>query len=172
VAQVLSNPVTGEEIRIVVDSPERLQLDFTFRPGGFVPVVHVHPRQEERFDVLSGELHFRIGRSSHVVGTGETTIVHPRKPHALANPGTEAARVLITFTPALRIREMFEVITALANNGKMNRRGIPRNPFLGALLAREFRNEAQPAGRWRFPNAFAGIGALVARTFGLRLPTP
>jgi mannose-6-phosphate isomerase-like protein (cupin superfamily) len=167
----LTNPVTGEQIRFVGDSPDRLELDFTLRPGGFVPVVHVHPNQEERFDVLAGRPHFRVGRKDLTAGAGETIAVPPRTPHTFDNPGTEDVRVRITFTPALRTREMFEVITALANSRKMTRRGIPRNPLLGALLAHEFRNEAAPAGVWRIPNALAPIGAAIARALGLRLPS-
>jgi mannose-6-phosphate isomerase-like protein (cupin superfamily) len=168
----LTNPVTGEQIRFVGDSTDRLEMDFTLRPGGFVPVVHVHPNQEERFDVLAGRPQFRVGRNKRVAQAGESVTVPPRVPHVLANPGADEVRVRITFTPALRTREMFEVITALANTGKMSRRGIPRNPFLGALLAREFRNEAVPGGIWRIPNAFASVGAAIARAFGLRLPSP
>jgi mannose-6-phosphate isomerase-like protein (cupin superfamily) len=171
VSDVISNPVTKETVRFVYDSVDRLEMEHTFGPGGFVPVEHVHPHQEERFDVLEGHPHFLV-KGAQVVGSpGTSVVVPPRTPHFFENPGPEQTRVRITFTPALRTREMFEVIDALANSGKMSKRGIPRNPFVGALLAHEFRREAKPAGAWRIPQVLAPIGAAIARAVDLRLPT-
>ncbi|HVG98699.1 MAG TPA: cupin domain-containing protein, partial [Chloroflexota bacterium] len=57
---VLEHPITGE--RIVVRQSARdtrgelFELDIYVRPGGFVAAAHIHPRQEERFEIVSGAL--------------------------------------------------------------------------------------------------------------------
>jgi hypothetical protein len=38
------------------------------RPNGFVAAAHVHPSQEERFEVLRGSVGSKIGRKKLVAG--------------------------------------------------------------------------------------------------------
>ena len=44
--------------------------------------------------------------------------------------------------PALKMEEMFAEVVALAEAGKMTRRGLPRNPLTLARLARRYDQEA------------------------------
>ena len=61
----LLNSVTG--LRTVFrktaeeTSGELLQVDWIGEPGWTTGPDHVHPRQEERFEVLSGRLGLRVG---------------------------------------------------------------------------------------------------------------
>lgn len=63
--QILENPVTGERFRFTHTAAstggELLGFDFALRPGGAVPIPHVHPIQTERFEVVSGLMRFRLG---------------------------------------------------------------------------------------------------------------
>ena len=63
--QVIENPVSGEKItfrRTSADTNgELLEFDIELTPDGHVPGMHVHPAQEERFEVLSGTVRFRKG---------------------------------------------------------------------------------------------------------------
>ena len=43
-------------------------------PGGAVPGAHVHPEQEESFEVTSGTMAFRLGLKRIVAGPGETVV--------------------------------------------------------------------------------------------------
>jgi quercetin dioxygenase-like cupin family protein len=62
------NPVTG--LRTIFrktaeeTSGELLQVDWIGEPGWSTGPDHVHPYQEERFEVLSGRLGLRVGGSS------------------------------------------------------------------------------------------------------------
>lgn len=55
---VLENPVTGERFAFTATAAstrwQLLAFDFTLRPGGAVPVPHVHPVKAERFEVVEG----------------------------------------------------------------------------------------------------------------------
>ena len=61
----LDNPVTGERFTFTDTAAstdgELLAFDLDLRPGGAVPIAHVHPIQSERFEVLEGEMRFRLG---------------------------------------------------------------------------------------------------------------
>ena len=63
--QTLKNPITGERFTFLETAAttdgELLAFDFALRPGGMVPFPHVHPVQEERFEVVAGRVCFREG---------------------------------------------------------------------------------------------------------------
>jgi mannose-6-phosphate isomerase-like protein (cupin superfamily) len=77
--QVLENPVSGETIvfrRTAADTDgELLSFDLTLTLDGRVPGTHVHPAQEERFEVRSGTMKFRIGFKKIIAGPGDTVVV-------------------------------------------------------------------------------------------------
>jgi len=148
---ILEHPVTGERMifrKTAKDTNgELLQADVMMKPHGFVAAEHIHPLQEERFEILAGNVKFRmkgVEREAHV---GEALIVPPRIPHVWWNDGDQEARVLVEVRPALRFEEFFETFFGLAQAGKVDKRtGLP-NLFMLALIMREFENEirlAQP----------------------------
>jgi len=63
--QMVENPVTGERIVFRQTSAdtngELVAIDLALPVGGHVPGVHIHPLQEERFEVTSGRMKFRYG---------------------------------------------------------------------------------------------------------------
>jgi quercetin dioxygenase-like cupin family protein len=144
----IENPVTRERVtflRTAADTAgELLEIELAFAPGGFVPSMHLHPRQEERFEVLAGSPRFRIGPSDQIGSPGETVVVAPGMPHRFWNDGPGEARVRIELRPALRMEEVLDENARLGRAGKLNRKGLP-SPLRGALLAREYAAEFAPA---------------------------
>jgi quercetin dioxygenase-like cupin family protein len=147
VGDTLENPVTGERFTFTdtaaTTGGELLAFDFALRPGGAVPIPHVHPVQTERFEVLAGRMRFRIGLRTRPAGPGDVVEVAPGVLHAFANAGDDEARLHVEVRPALRMEQMLADVVALARAGRMTRRGLPRNPFELALLARRYDREAQ-----------------------------
>jgi quercetin dioxygenase-like cupin family protein len=142
----LENPVTGERFTFrhtaASTGGELLAFELGLRPGGAVPIPHVHPVQTERFEVLAGRMRFRVG-FRHVVATaGDAVEIAPGVVHGFANAGDEDARVLVEVRPALAMEAMFAEVVALARAGRMTRRGLPRNLFDLAALARRYDHEA------------------------------
>ena len=85
--QSLTNPVTGEtsfRTTSAETNGELVVVEALVAPGGAVAAVHVHPAQEERFEVLEGELEFRIRKRTLVARAGDRVLV----------PGGHAAPVL------------------------------------------------------------------------------
>jgi quercetin dioxygenase-like cupin family protein len=141
----LVNPVTG--LRTVFrktaqdTSGELLQVDWIGEPGWTTGPDHVHPLQEERFEVLSGRLGLRVEGVERVHGAGEVIVAPSGTTHAAWNAGDNKVHVLVHFRPALRTESAFETLAALARDGKTNRAGAPKNPLLLALILREYEDE-------------------------------
>jgi quercetin dioxygenase-like cupin family protein len=144
--QTLENPVTGERFTFThtaaTTDGELLAFDFGLRPGGAVPIPHVHPIQTERFEVVEGQMRFRVGLRTVLAGPGDVVEVEPGVAHSFANAADDEARLRVEVRPALRMEEMFADVICMAQAGRMNRRGMPRSPLDLALLARTYDQEA------------------------------
>jgi quercetin dioxygenase-like cupin family protein len=142
----LENPVTGERFTFTHTAAstggELLAFDLGLRPGGAVPIPHVHPIQTERFEVVDGRMNFRVGLRKVQAGPGDVVEVAPGVAHSFANAGEDEARVRVEVRPALAMEEMFSEVVAMAEAGRMNRRGMPRNLLDLAVLARKYDQEA------------------------------
>jgi quercetin dioxygenase-like cupin family protein len=140
--QTLENPVTGERFTFTHTAAstggELLAFDFALRPGGAVPMPHVHPIQTERFEVTAGRVRFRVGLRTRIAEPGDVVEVAPGVMHSFGNAGDDEARMRIEVRPALDMEEMFAEVISMAEAGRMGRRGLPRNPLQLAALARRY----------------------------------
>ena len=148
--QTLENPVTGERFTFTETAAttggELLAFELGLRPGGAVPIPHVHPIQTERFEVVEGLMRFRLGLRRRLAGPGGVVEVAPGIVHSFANAGDETARVRVEVRPALAMEEMLAEVVAMAEAGLMNRRGMPRRLRDLAALARKYEQEAHAPG--------------------------
>jgi quercetin dioxygenase-like cupin family protein len=148
--QTLENPVTGERFTFThtaaTTDGELLAFELELRPGGAVPIPHVHPIQTERFEVVEGRMRFRLGLRRRIAGPGDVVEVAPGVVHAFANVGDEEARVRVEVRPALAMEDMLAEVVAMAEAGLMNRRGMPRRLRDLAALARRYDQEAHAPG--------------------------
>ncbi|WP_203919881.1 cupin domain-containing protein [Rugosimonospora africana] len=143
---VITNPISGE--RIVIhetgsgSGESQLAWELMLAPGGRVPSSHAHPAQEERFTVVSGRMRFRVGGHPILAGPGATVVVPPETVHSFANAGPETARVLVTTTPALQMRELLETAAAMAREQHAAGRWLP-HLFDLALFMSDFEREVR-----------------------------
>ena len=142
---ILEHPITRERIvfrKTSLDTGgELFQADFYLQPGGFVAAEHIHPLQEERFEVISGTLRGRVAGKEFTGGPGEKVVVPAGTPHVWWNSGDAEMHVLAEVRPALRIETFFETFFGLAQYGKVSpKTGLP-NLLQMAILMRAYRNE-------------------------------
>ena len=134
----IENPVTGERIVFRQTSRETngeaVVVETFVQPGGFVAAAHVHPVQEERFQVLRGTVGFKIGRTKHRRRAGPARHRPAGTPHKFWNAGDETAHFVCEIRPALQFESLIETMFALAADGKTNRKGMP-NPLRLAVIA-------------------------------------
>ena len=163
----IDNPVTGERLVFRQTSRETggeaVVIETFVQPNGFVAAAHVHPHQEERFEVVRGSVGFKVGREKLVAGPGQRITVPAGKPHRFWNAGDDVAHFVCEIRPALEFESLIETMFALAADGKTNRKGMPnllrlavianahfdtvRLPFPPAILQRIGLALGAPAGR-------------------------
>jgi quercetin dioxygenase-like cupin family protein len=136
---ILENPVTGERLRFLQTAAdtdgERVVVECTVRPDGFVAAAHVHPFQTERFTIERGTIGFRLGRKTITATAGDEVVVEPGTAHKFWNAGDEDAVFVTEVSPALEFESLIETMYTLASDGLTNRRGMP-NPLRLAVIAR------------------------------------
>ena len=181
--QIIQNPVSGETIEFVKTAAdtngELLEIDMTLAADGHVPGAHIHSEQEERFEVVSGTMKFRMNGKKIVAGPGETVVVPAGARHKFANGGDEPAVVRCEVRPALRMEDLLETTVRLAEEGKTNRKGMPKPVHLALFVGayeREVRAPFPPAAppgfvtRRRRSRAAAAAAAPGAGSSGPRPP--
>lgn len=144
--EVIENSVTGERIVFLDTAAETggklLRLDLTMPAGCAVPAAHVHPHQEERFEIVAGSARFRVGRRTLFAEAGATVVVPPGTPHRFWNVGREELRTIVEFRPALRIERFFEQLWS----GKLTRRGLPSLRLMIEMAPENYLDEVRFAG--------------------------
>jgi quercetin dioxygenase-like cupin family protein len=168
----LVNAVTGERIVIRKRSRgtggELFEMSLYLAPGGFIARPHVHPNQEERFEISGAPAMFRVGGVERLYQPGEVAVVPRGVPHVWWNPSDEEVTTLIQFRPALNTETFFETYFGLAADGKVGKDGLP-NPLQMMVLAREYRREmALPRREQAILGPIAMLLAPVARALGYR----
>src|SRR5215217_696484 len=142
--EVLKSPINGQRVifrqTAEYTGGELLRLDFFVAPGGFLGNEHLHPKQEERIEVLSGTLRCRVGGRKRNVGAGEAIAVPPGIPHTLWNESPEEAHAVVEYRPALRMETLFEILFGLGRDGKTDEEGSPRL-LQGAVMLEEYEDE-------------------------------
>ena len=121
---------------------ELLAFDMTLSVDGHVPGAHVHPAQEERFEIVSGTMKFRMNGKKIVAGPGDVVTVPAGARHKFSNGGDEPVQVRVEVRPALKMEDLLCNTVALATEGKTNRKGMPKPVHL-ALFVREYENEVR-----------------------------
>src|SRR5512133_1633509 len=134
----IENPVTGERLvfrKTSADTGGQAVVIETFvQPNGFVAAAHVHPSQEERFEIVHGSVGFKLGGEKLVAGPGQRITVPAGTPHKFWNAGDDVAQFVCEIRPALQFEQLIETMFSLAADGKTNRKGMP-NPFRLAVIA-------------------------------------
>jgi quercetin dioxygenase-like cupin family protein len=166
----IENLVTGERIVFHKTSRETngeaVVLEAFVQPTGFVAAAHVHPHQDERFEVLRGTVGFRSGKQKLELGPGGRLTVPAGTPHAFWNAGDDEAHFVCEVRPALQFEQLLETMFALANDGKTNKKGLP-NPLRLAVIANaHFEDVRLPFPPVWMQRAGLALGAPVGRLLG------
>jgi len=172
VFQPFFNAATGEWIEYteVAEDTDGASVRFSWRsmPGGVI-TEHVHPRQEERFTIVSGEAMFTLDGEPHLARAGDIVVVPPGVPHSEGNRGSAVIEGVVELRPALRTKEFHEALAGLVADGGTTARGAPRNPLQMGATFWHFRHESRVTSPpvWA-QNLFLPVLWAVARLVGVR----
>jgi quercetin dioxygenase-like cupin family protein len=137
---VVHNPVTGEYARVVEHTPERAVGELLAVPGAAVAGPHLHPGQEERFEVLDGVMGYRRGEERGELRAGGAVTVAAGVVHDWWNAGETNLRARVTVTPPGMFAAMIGAVWGLAVVERTNKKGMPVL-LDAALLAEAFGDE-------------------------------
>lgn len=102
-----------ESVTVVEHSPERLVVDVSYAPGGSRPPAHLHPAQDERFEVRSGTLRVKVGGEERELRAGDVLEIPRGTKHAMFNAGDEPATAVWTTSPAGRTLGWYRNLDAI-----------------------------------------------------------
>jgi mannose-6-phosphate isomerase-like protein (cupin superfamily) len=88
-------------------------------PGEAGPPMHLHPSQQETYDVLEGEAEFILGGKTLTVKQGDKVEIPANTPHTFKNVGNGWLRMQDTHLPALTFEEMMRELHGLVHSGKV-----------------------------------------------------
>jgi quercetin dioxygenase-like cupin family protein len=116
-------------------SGARTLLEVELAPGGG-NALHRHLTYAERFTCVEGELTVRVDGLLHVLHPGDRAVAETGVLHAFASESDEPARFEVELTPGHRgFEKALQIGYGLAQDGRTNRSGVPRNLVHAAVLA-------------------------------------
>lgn len=127
---VIHNPMTGQRQIFLATARdtdgEFFRAEGVFPPGGFAGVEHIHPHQDEHFEVLAGRAAFDVDGQRHVLGAGQQIDVPAGTRHTFANAGEQGMRVMAEFRPGLESTDRFyELYFGFAQQRRVNAKAMP-----------------------------------------------
>jgi len=147
----------SERVTVRRHDGEVLEVEASYGPGGKPPPAHLHPAQDERFEVLEGSLQTRVDGVERTLGPGETLEIPRGAAHQMWNASGAPTRVRWETRPAGRTLDWFREIDAV------NRRtGFRPGPLDFGVLLTEYRDVFRLAvGPQPIVRAgLAGLGAI------------
>ena len=169
-SQTISNPLTGYTMTFLEANAEHFRFSETGRAGAPGPVLHIHPRQEERFQVTRGTVAFIMGKQRLVCGPGEGVAVPAGVPHTFCNAGDEEFEMFGEYRPGLpeQSHRFHAVYFALARAGLTDSKGMPSvwQIAVEMPLVSDHVHLATPP--WLVQRAFLALIRPISRLLGYR----
>ncbi len=172
-SRLIANPAVGMRGTILRTGSETngelFEVEFLVEPGDWTGPDHIHLRQEERFEIVSGTLRLRVAGREELLTPGSTRVLSPSTSHNLRNDGPDEARFLLQLRPALRMEAYLRDLWRAANAGSKRRWGAPSILQL-AVIQREYPDEFFYLSRppVRAQKALLGALAVLGRARGYR----
>jgi|SRR6185312_10082418 len=102
----------GTVLTVLSHDARELVLEARYDGGGNPPPSHLHPAQDEHFEILQGAMHATVGDWEIEVCAGDELEVPRGTVHKMWNGGDEVAVTRWVTTPAGRTLDWFREIAA------------------------------------------------------------
>jgi len=126
----ITNSKNGQTYRFIQTAAstggKMLEMESVYIPNTPEPILHYHPRQDEYFKILDGDVTVKIGTEIKILHAGDELHIPAGTHHGMWNPTNRKAIVNWKTIPALETEYFFETITGLVNDGKTDQKGKPR----------------------------------------------
>ncbi len=129
---------------------------------------HFHPYQTESFEVIQGELNMRVGNKYLTLKPGDDKVVVEKFVlHSFWNNKSVEAKFIAEIYPPKNIEKGIRLTYSLSEEGKINKKNIPYNPFYTLLLMYYFDAYFRIIP-WKFQKFLFFLGAESAKLFGYK----
>jgi mannose-6-phosphate isomerase-like protein (cupin superfamily) len=102
----------GTTLSVVAHDAGRLEVEASYEPGGAEPPAHLHPSQEERFELVSGAMRTRIGGHEGELRPGDELEIPAGTVHQMWNASGGVTVMRWTTMPAGRTLDWFRELAA------------------------------------------------------------
>lgn len=127
--KMIHNPVTNQRIEFLQTAKDTkgslLEMQSTYIGKSKEPAAHYHPKQEELFTVLEGELTVVLNNRKLTLKKGEQLHIAANQIHSMWNDNDCITVVNWKVWPALDTEYLLETAAGLAADGKTNKDGMP-----------------------------------------------
>src|SRR4051794_1757502 len=106
-----------DSLEVRSSTAEELVVEASYKPEGSPPPAHLHPAQDELFEVLEGAMRARIDGEEVELPTGAEFEVRRGQMHQMWNSGAEPARVRWVTAPAGRTLDWFRALDSIFGAG-------------------------------------------------------
>ena len=140
-----------------------VEMEFVLPPGCVPPPPHVHPRQVEEYEVLTGRLDLTVEGRWRTLGPGDAASVAVGALHTFRNRSGEPVRVRNRHRPAMRFEEFIERTCHTLRAAGVTRKRDPRVALYLSMVMLDFEETLAPArARERLPmKALASIARIL-----------
>ena len=173
--QTFQNPVTGERMVFNQTAHETngtvLDIEFFVQPNaGKSLTAHFHPYFAEHAEIITGSAHYKVGNVELATNAGDVVMLPKDVPHVHPwNTGNDVLhwrKITQLDQPngqlLLASAAFFESLYALAQQGKVRKDGLPKNPLQTVVLLQALEPSTYVAGLpiWIQSPLFAALAAL------------
>jgi mannose-6-phosphate isomerase-like protein (cupin superfamily) len=99
-------------LRVLSHDEQALVLEARYAGGSSPPPAHLHPAQDEHFEVRAGEMQALVGPERSTLALGEALEIPRGTVHQMWNEGEEQAVVIWRTTPPGRTLDWFRELAA------------------------------------------------------------
>ena len=122
----ISSKLLAYEVTFVERSQAATVVEVLMQPQGGNE-LHYHTGFTETFEVIEGTLGIQLGDDLISLQPGESATAPTYNKHRFFNDSTnEPVKFRVTVKPAQNFEQMLRIAYGLANDGKTNKKGVPR----------------------------------------------
>ncbi len=106
-----------DSLEVISAAPAELVVEATYAPRGSPPPGHFHPEQDERLEILAGEMRAVVDGRELELAEGAELEIGRGQVHLMWNPGEVAARTRWETRPAGRTLDWFRTLDRVLGPG-------------------------------------------------------
>lgn len=132
------NPIQKDYVTFLKTSDETngeyTLVEVELADGGGVG-IHYHKTYSEKFECVNGEVQVQLGKTIHVLKSGQSAIAEPNINHLFRNRSGGPCKFKVELRPACKgFEQSLQIGYGLASDGLCDKKGFPKDRLALAWL--------------------------------------